>query len=184
MRKISMATQDALVAATSERYRSGSRTACGRIPDEFAALTGLHRKHTVRLLRATRFVDRRGPRLDRRIYNEAVDAALLVLWEASDRICSKRLRVMLLVLVEAMERHGHASLKPPIKSGVLSMSAATIDRRLEPFRNGAKRRRRAPASAAVPIRTFADWDTRHRASSKRILSRIRDHRRMADSFGR
>ncbi len=42
------------------------------------------------------------------------------------------------------------------------MSAATIDRRLEQFRNGAKRRRRAPPSAAVkaavPIRTFADWD--------------------------
>lgn len=42
------------------------------------------------------------------------------------------------------------------------MSAATIDRRLEPFREGVNRRRRAPPSAAVkatvPIRTFSDWD--------------------------
>lgn len=30
------------------------------------------------------------------------------------------------------------SLEPVIKSGVMSMSAATIDRRLEPFRNGVK----------------------------------------------
>ena len=157
-----MATQEALIAATGERYRGGSRAIRGRILDEFAAVTGLHRKHAARLLRATRVVYRSRPRPDRRVYNEAVDAALLVLWEALDRICSKRLRVMLPVLVEAMERHGHASLEPAIRSGVLAMSAATIDCRLEPFRNGAKRRRRAPPSAAVkaavPIRTFADWD--------------------------
>ena len=116
-----MATQAALVAATGERYRSGGRAVRGRILDEFAAITGLHRKHAARLLRATRVIDRSKPRPDRRVYNEAVDAALLVLWEASDRICSKRLRVMLPVLVEAMERHDHASLEPPIKSGVLAM---------------------------------------------------------------
>jgi len=52
-------------------------------------------------------------------------------------------------------------LLPAIRAGILTMSAATIDRRLVPFREGAKRRRRAPPSAAVkaavPVRTFADW---------------------------
>ena len=163
MGKINMATRDALLAATSERYRSGSRVARGRILDEFTALTGLHRKHAARILRGARsVVDRSRPRPERRIYNDAMDNALVVLWEASDRICSKRLRVMLPVLVEAMERHGHVTFEPAIRSGVLAMSAATIDRRLEPFREGAKRRRRAPPSAAVkaavPIRTFTDWD--------------------------
>lgn len=162
MGKISMATRDALLAATGERYRSGSRVARGRILDEFTAITGLHRKHAARLLRGARGVDRSRPRPERRAYNDAMDNALVVLWEASDRICSKRLRVMLPVLVEAMERHGHVTLEPTIRSGVLAMSAATIDRRLEPFREGAKRRRRAPPSAAVkaavPIRTFTDWD--------------------------
>ena len=162
MGKISMATRDALLAATGERYRSGSRVARGRILDEFTAITGLHRKHAARLLRGARGVDRSRPRPERRVYNDAMDNALVVLWEASDRICSKRLRVMLPVLVEAMERHGHVTLEPTIRSGVLAMSAATIDRRLEPFREGAKRRRRAPPSAAVkaavPIRTFTDWD--------------------------
>jgi hypothetical protein len=90
-----------LIAAIGERYRSGCRAVRGRILDEFAAITGLHRKHAARLLRATHIVDRSKARPDRRVYNEAVDAALLVLWEASDRICSKRLRVMLPVLVEA-----------------------------------------------------------------------------------
>lgn len=162
MRKISMVTRDALIAATCERYRSGSRVVRGRILDEFTAITGLHRKHAARLLRGVGGVDRSRPRPERRVYNDVMDQALVVLWEASDRICSKRLRVMLPVLVEAMERFGHVSLEPKIRSGVLAMSAATIDRRLEPFREGAKRRRRAPPSAAVKaavsVRTFTDWD--------------------------
>lgn len=162
MRKFSMATRDDLIAATGERYRGGSRIARGRILDEFTAITGVHRKHAARLLRSARGVDRTKSRPERRVYNDAMDNALVVLWEASDRICSKRLRVMLPVLVEAMERHGHVSLEPKIRSGVLAISAATIDRRLGAFREGAKRRRRAPPSAAVkaavPIRTFTDWD--------------------------
>lgn len=157
-----MTTRDALIAATGERYRNGSRVSRGRILDEFTAITGLHRKHAARLLRGVHGSARSGPRPERRVYNDAMDDVLVILWEASDRICSKRLRVMLPVLVEAMERHGHMSLEPAIKSGVMAMSAATIDRRLEPFRDGVKRRRRAPPSAAVkaavPIRTFSDWD--------------------------
>jgi hypothetical protein len=162
MRKISMATRDDLIASTRERYRSGDRIVRGRILDEFTAVTRLHRKHAARLLRDARRSDRSKPRLERRVYNDAMDNALVVLWEASDRICSKRLRVMLPVLVEAMERHDHVSWEPKTRLGVLAMSAAMIDRRLEPFREGVKRRRRAPPSAAVkaavPIRTFAEWD--------------------------
>ena len=161
MRKISMATRDDLIAATGARYRSASRIARGRILDEFTAITGLHRKHAARLLRGARRVDRQTSRPERRVYDDEMDNALVILWEASDRICSKRLRVMLPVLVGAMERHGHAVLEPKVRSAVLAMSTATIDRRLAPFREGAKRRRRAPPSAAVkaavPIRTFSDW---------------------------
>ena len=41
--------------------------------------------------------------------------ALIVVWEASDRICSKRLRPLLPILVEAMERHGHVQLVPEVR---------------------------------------------------------------------
>ena len=40
----------------------------------------------------------------------AMREAVIVLWEASDRVCGKRLRPLLPVLVEAMERHGHLRL--------------------------------------------------------------------------
>jgi hypothetical protein len=45
-----------------------------------------------------------------RLYDEAVHQALTVLWETADRICGKRLRVLIPVLIEAMERHGLSSL--------------------------------------------------------------------------
>jgi hypothetical protein len=34
-----------------------------------------------------------------------------VLWEAGDRICGKRLKALLPLLVKAMERHGHLQLE-------------------------------------------------------------------------
>ena len=63
-----------------------------------------------------------------RLYDEAVRQALTVLWEAADRVCGKRLKALIPMLVDAMERHGHLDLDPVIKTKVLQVSAATIDR--------------------------------------------------------
>ena len=52
MRRVSMATRDELVAAVIERYSKGRRAEKGRILDEFVAVTGFHRKHAMRVLRA------------------------------------------------------------------------------------------------------------------------------------
>jgi len=53
-----------------------------------------------------------------------------VLWEASDRVCGKRLKPLLRILLPALERHGHLKLDDAIRVKVLAMSAATIDRLL------------------------------------------------------
>ena len=63
MRRISMTTQDELVAALAGRYALGSRADRGRMLDEFAALTGHHRRHAMRLLRAGALSGRSSPRL-------------------------------------------------------------------------------------------------------------------------
>jgi hypothetical protein len=86
-----MATRDELVAAIAGRYAQGNRAERGRILDEFAAVTGLHRKHAMRLLRAGRVTRSYGPRRERRVYDGAVREALIVVWEASDRICGRQL---------------------------------------------------------------------------------------------
>ena len=94
-----MATRDELVAAIAGRYVQGDRSERGRILDEFTAVTGFHRKHAMRLLRVGQVTGRGGPRPGCRVYDDAVRQALIVVWEASDRICSKRLRPLLPILV-------------------------------------------------------------------------------------
>ena len=164
MGRISMATRDELVVALAGRYAASNRMERGRILDEFAALSGVHRKHAMRLLRAGQAGRRSGPRPERRLYNEGVREALIVIWEASDRVCGKRLRPLVPILVEAMERHGHLQLAPEVRAGLEAMSAATIDRALREAREpgGGRKRRNAPPSAAirrsVPVRTFDGWD--------------------------
>jgi hypothetical protein len=53
----------------------------------------------------------------RRIYGAAEREALIVLWEASDRVCGKRLKAIIPTLIEAMERHGHPALAPEVRTG-------------------------------------------------------------------
>lgn len=164
MGRLSAATRDELVAAAGRRYAEADRNERGQILDELTSLTSLHRKHAARLLRGGGTGKRHAARPERRIYDDAVREALVVIWEASDRVCGKRLRPLVPVLVEAMERHGHLQLASDVRSGLLSMSAATIDRALRDVRgrSGGRTRRRAPPSAAVrrsvPVRTFEGWD--------------------------
>jgi len=162
-RGISMATRKELIQALGGRYCQGTRSEKARILDEFVAVTGYHRKHAIRALRTWQR-DEGGTRPPRkRIYDEAVREALIVMWEAADRICGKRLKAVLPELLAAMERHGHVRLDSAVRTKLLAMSAASIDRVLAPIREKAKgrrKRRRVMNSAVkrqVPIRTFADW---------------------------
>src|SRR5260370_34185664 len=134
MRRISMTARDELVAAIAGRYAQGDRAEGGRILDEVSAVMGFQRKHAMRLLRVGEVKQRSGARPGRRVYDEAVREALIVVWEASDRICGKRLRPLLPILVEAMERHGHLQLEQEVRTKLLAMSAATIDRAMRDVR--------------------------------------------------
>ena len=131
-------------------------------------MTGLHRKHAMRLLRGGQPSRRSGPRPDRRVYDDAVREALVVIWEASDRICGKRLRALVPTLVEAMERHGHVQLAPEVRASLLAMSAATMDRCLREARGQARSRDTAahsPLDSGAQERAIADVPGLGRPSS-------------------
>lgn len=162
MRKVSMATRTELVEAVGERYRSADKRSKGRVLDEFAAVTGFHRKHAMRLLRAKREAAE-GTRPARRVYDEAVRTALVMVWEASDRLCGKRLQPLIPILLEAMERHGHLDVAPEVKTMLTRMSAATIDRALREVKVGGRSPKRQGVAGtalrrSVPVRTFSDWN--------------------------
>jgi hypothetical protein len=111
------------------------------ILDQFVALTGYHRTHAIRVVHATTQPISHRPRVSRRVYDEAVREALTVLWEASDRVCGKRLRGLVPVLLPALERHGHLKLDEFVRKRLLKVSAATIDRVLVQAREAPRARR-------------------------------------------
>lgn len=49
------------------------------------------------------------------VYDLESRDALMVLWEAANRVCSKRLVPFLPDLIDALERHGRLVLKKPTK---------------------------------------------------------------------
>lgn len=150
-RRISMATRNELTQAISDRYRAATAAKKKDILNEFVAVTGYHRKHAIRVLRrASHEVLGCGHRAGRGLYGEAVQQALVVLWEASDRVCGKRLRALLPALVEALERHGHLRMEHEVRTLVLSASAATIDRLLKQARGGVRKARGTATSGTAP----------------------------------
>ncbi len=145
-----------------ERYAISTRTAKSRILDEFMQTSGYHRKYALRLLsQPTGALDCAVP-ARRRIYDEAVKEALIVLWEASDRICGKRLKAILPELLKSLESHNHLQLEPKVRERLLIVSAASIDRLLQSIRSqaGSRTRQRSVGKirSQVKVKTFADWE--------------------------
>jgi hypothetical protein len=159
-----METRRELIDAVAARYHAATRSEKKDILDEFAKVTGFHRKHAIRVLRKFRASpESPKPPPRSRIYDEAAETALIILWEAADRMCGKRLKEAIPVLVEAMERHGHLKLDEAVRPRLLAMSAATMDRRLQHIREAGNLRRRrsrinTPLRKSIAVRTFAGWD--------------------------
>jgi hypothetical protein len=164
--RISMGARREVLSAVAGRYRSAGRADKRRILDELCATTGWHRKHAVRALRrhgtAEPTVAEERPSRKRK-YDATIQDAVTALWEASDRVCGKRLVAMIPSLLPALERHGRLQLEAADRERVFAISAATIERLLGPVKVAAAggRRRRAGFYSAirreVPIRTFNDW---------------------------
>ena len=160
-KRMSTSARDVLIEGLRERYQGSTIKEKGRILDEFTAVSGYHRKHTIRLLSGKQ---RKATAIQegRKIYDEAVKQALIIVWEASDRICSKRLKPLIPNLVAALERHGHLRLDEVLRGRLMDISPATIDRLLYPVRTAAgaarKRRSMTKLKKRVPVKTHSDWD--------------------------
>jgi hypothetical protein len=152
-----------LVAALQGRYRRDYRAGKARLLDEFCAATGYHRKHAIRLLRDGPPPTRVGHGGRTRVDSSVVIGALRVCADASGWPCGKRLAPFLAELVPALEAEGALRLEPLVRSQLLAMSAATIDRRLRPFRMQLVRGFGATGpgtllKSQVPVHTSKPWD--------------------------
>lgn len=123
VKQISKHTRNELIESIRQRYLKVSKKEKTRILDEFIAVAGYHRKHAVRLLGyRDQAIESDKTTYGRRIYDEAVKEALIITWEAADRICSKRMKAALPDFVEAMEHHGHLELNADVRNRLLLAS--------------------------------------------------------------
>ncbi len=148
-------------AAIRGRYGLANREEKGRILDEFVKITGYHRKAAIRmLLNVPR--ESRGHRGRHSRYHSVIQP-LKSIWEASDRLCSKRLQPFLPEMVKVLRRQGAERIDPSQEELLCQMSPATIDRMLRSCRQAGGRRSLSvtrPGNLlknSIPIRTFADW---------------------------
>jgi DNA primase catalytic subunit len=83
------------VQAVRERYLQGTKEGKGKILDELTRVTGRHRKAAIRLIRRGNKPVASNKRGRPRQYGAHVAGALRLVWEATDRLCSKRLHTTL-----------------------------------------------------------------------------------------
>jgi hypothetical protein len=150
------------VQAIRGRYFRASKKEKGKILDEFTQVTGLHRKAAIRLLK--RINQPAGnKRCGRPRKYGRVGEALRVVWEASDRLCSRRLQPFIPEMVRVLRQHGEQPIDSDTEALLCRMSPSTIDRQLRPWRRFGGRRGLSttkPGSllkGSIPIRTFGDW---------------------------
>jgi Integrase core domain len=152
-----------LLLQIAPRYREASPALKTVILDEFVAATGYARKYAIRLLShpVTPKLAIERPRPPH--YGPEVQQALHLAWTAANHICAKRLIPFLPSLVESLERHGHLHLSEEHRAQLLSMSPATADRILRPYRKQERHGISTTRSGTllkkqIPVRTFSDWN--------------------------
>ena len=175
--RLTMKQRQAVTAVTVQRYRQGSKKVKRQILDEFCKTTDYSRGYARFVLRnhgrqvwlrGKRVVvgdaRQRQQRLKPRYYDEQVVQALIKLWQLLNYLCGKRLVAIMPELIAKLEQFGELRLTPLTKEKLLRISAATVDRLLQPERRKQQLRRRSHTKPGtllkhqIPIRTFAEWD--------------------------
>ena len=145
------------------RYREASKPLRSRILDEFCQVCRYHRKYAIRLLNGPAPQKPNIPPSHGRrpTYGAKVIGALAAIWEAAGYPCSARLKALLpLWLPWAIQR---LTLSAQAQKQLLTISPATIDRRLGPKKRQLKKRlygRTKPGTLLkhhIPIKTDS-WD--------------------------
>jgi hypothetical protein len=121
--------------AIRDRYLKATKEEKGKILDEFTRVTGLHRQAAIRLLKRVFESSGQGRRGRLRKYNPVVADSLKTVWEASDRLCSKRLKPFMPEIPDVLRHHDELNINADTRARLCEMSPATIDILLKPLIN-------------------------------------------------
>ena len=113
-----------------ERYFKADRQGRSKLLDEMQAVTGLHRKSLVRLIRGKLA---RKPRRKQRgpAYGLRVRRALGVIAESLDYVCAERLQPNLVWMAGHLAQHGELEISPSTLEKLSKISVSTVRRLLK-----------------------------------------------------
>ena len=173
---LTLAERRAVTETIAIRYSLADKRTKGVILDELCATMGWHRNDAARRSRRrcsqTRITEK--PRPPK--YGPDVIAALTVCWTVLGMPAGKRLAPMLGELLAVLRHFGELDIDEHTAALLVSMSAATIDRRLAGKRAKYHLKGRCttkPGSllkSQIPVRTWADWNDARPGSSRSTWS--------------
>ncbi len=147
-----------------ERYWGSDRKRRGELLSEMEAVTGLHRKSVVRLIRGATLERKPRRRVRGRSYGPEVEDAVRVIWESLDYVCAERLTPALLPTAQHLAQFAEISLTAKLETQLARISRATVQRLMGKLRQDTPRLpRRGPERAnrltqAVPMGRLP-WET-------------------------
>jgi hypothetical protein len=148
--------------AIYQRYRKASKTTRQQILDEFCSVCGYHRKYAIRLLNGPPpQKPKPGARSRQTLYGPQVISLLAAIWQAAGYPWSVRLKALLPLWLPWTGKRFR--LNPALQHQLLSISPATMDRRLKTQKLRLKKNlygRTKPGSLLkhhIPIKTD-HWD--------------------------
>jgi hypothetical protein len=148
--------------AIVRRYRRATRAGKGVILDEFCSVCGYNRKYAVRILNHPPTASSKGHAGRKPFYRgDEFLTALKLIWFASDQMCSKKL-VAAIALWLPFYKARYKPLSPETRRKLLTISASSIDRALQPVRVKLNKGRCTTRPGTllrnqIPIRTH-HWD--------------------------
>ena len=152
------------IARQQDRYRETDRAGKGKILDEVTAVTGYHRKSSVRLLSGRRRA-RKGGQMGRPVeYGPEVAGAARVVREAAGGIGAKRLHPFVGELASRLRAFGELEMDASTEVPLRRASAATLERLLAADQGPVRRKAHSLTKPGtmlrnrIAVRTFRDWD--------------------------
>ena len=165
---MSLAARREMLLSIRQRYLAAKRPEKTKILDGFVAATGYDRKYALVLLcKKSTSIDivslKPKSRPGAQVYDDQFRHVLIKVWNTANQVCSKRFVPFIPDLVAAMERHGHLRISDDIRKKLMKVSAATVDRILQPERSRqvqglSQTKAGALLKSKIQVRTFADWN--------------------------